>query len=380
MRPDSHTTALLALLATCIVSLGCAKMTPSSEYSGWRPDKKATGKRVDERVAVVPLSAQDLAAIRDRVSQFEKSGMEPESVPVAIAASAARFIVEQALGLIAQDVERAAALHVSTYNASAWRKSFYADPKMGSQMKYRGIWVTREVLLEEAECPGKLPAILVVPANAAARQPRRIWCRVMGLAIEFDTSMAEKNGIFSLRLVDRSLDFYRARARVIEPRWYVPWTWYTDSKHNRWYAPTRGEKDFIDELQVSLVLDSLFTDRGSGNREIGETPLVQHTWTFERVKLDQGMQSVRKDGKAGNGPWSRPVPLVPIGRVWKGSPNGRDTFGGATGPFTVGASVTEVDSGAERLGNLAKNIEKSKSKAANFVEDKVEGAVDSSDN
>ena len=198
--------------------------------------------------------------------------------------------------------------------------------------------------------------------------------KLKGLGTLAERSTLSREGVFFVRPLENSLTLLRPRAKVVDPTWYVPWTWWTNDRDNAWYAPTLGDKDFIDKLTVKLTLSTVYSELTGEPHVAAESTLFERKYSFKEVLIGKKHQSVRSGSKDENGrlkrrkapvPWSAPIPAVPRSYVRTGA----NHLG--TGLLTIRAEVTELDSMAERLPGLGKLVEDAVDEGADYASDAI---------
>lgn len=402
-RYTGQTTAIGILLAGVCFAAGCAHLVPSNPYSGYRPEKKATGKRVPERFSIVMLTHSAFEKLSGRSQQPNAA----QAAAIDIAAEIAKPLVELAAKEIKKSIDSAAALHLSGYEATRVGRDFYADV-IGPQLSYQGFLVVRE--LDFSVRPNELQhdvhlhsyctemrALLGAKDDVSVSDDEFHWCPVMSLLFEIDESLLDA-GAFRVRPVDRSLSLFRTRAKIVDPTWWVPWTWWTNDRDDAWYAPTKGDKDYLDALDVKVTIGTAYTTLADEARTITQAPLFEHTWGFKRVCLDEERQRLRvvedEDGGAADHgskqtsstrceragaatqgatrdiPWSEPIPLVPRGMIIEKA-SGQNQVKYGPGIYQMKVRVTEMDTMADRLGDLADLVGDGGDDAGKFVKDKL---------
>jgi hypothetical protein len=194
------------------------------------------------------------------------------------------------------------------------------------------------------------------------------WCPAMSVAFEVDRAAAAKEGTIRVRPIRRSLAVWRARARVVDPTGYVPWTWWQNGRDAEWWAPTAGDKDYLDDVEVTLALRAVYNTALGEARTAEDAKLFERRYDFPRVRLGS------PDAAEGEAvAWSEPIPLVPRSVL-------RDTSydGGAvalgSGTFVVTVTVVESDSMGDFLMSDASTlIEKARAAPKTYVTDVSEG-------
>lgn len=248
-----------------------------------------------------------------------------------------------------------------------------------------------------------------------------LWCPVMSVVFEIGhererersasdyldesthwSDAALENNYFQIRPVEHTLDLLRTKAKVIDPTGWVPWTWCTNEWDNTWFAPTKGKKDYLDELSVELQIQAVYTDLTGAAHSREDALLFDETYEFERVLIGKASQTLssgkkhrvtgrlKKCEKAatnerwkkckGNLAWSEPIPLPPRTHVPAlDTSHQQIRFEQGNGVYVVTAKVIEADSGGEVLGKMSDLLDKNRKKGAKWVSKEVEDALDDDD-
>jgi len=292
------------ILAAMLSSWGCAAVLPAHPRS-----QKVQDERVElqldfyvNRPSVVASDCPEVSAKKE----------EEKAFPAVLAAAAIPIVADFTIKTVVSELDKEAARYTGDYQAFVSDDKFYQCRGPGAPINLKRVKLERRIGAEKA----------------------------LVLTLDVEPSLDQT----AFRLVPVTAELYYSKAKVLQTRWWLPWTWGVD------------KREAID-LDVNFTIEALWTDSDNAIHRavLGELPIP-----LRGVPL-AGPEKVRQFSTASG--W---FPAVPRSRPSDGK---GESFG--TGTYTIRATVREYDDAGKRVKALSEVVEKNRESTVTKISDSL---------